>query len=867
MARWLTLALLLALPAAAQTLTKAPALLTPSEPRFPPARLDAGVGASVVMEIDVGVDGRVTKATVVQSGGADFDLAAVEAAQGLRFSPAEVDGQPAPVRIQYTSHFVVKAAAPDATPALDGGAPDAGPQINLLGVLRTAGNREPIAGAIVQAAGLEALSDERGRFELAGVPVGDVRITVSAPGHAPFAETEAIRPSERTEVTYYLSRTSANETVVRDVRERKEVAQVRLTTAEIRMIPGTNNDAFRVVQNLPGVARSPFGGGVLVVRGSKAWDSRIYVDEIQIPQLFHFAGLTATFNSATIERIGFQPGNFGAEFGRSIGGLVQGDVKTPSKSGVHGYADVNVFDVSALVEAPVSDSWSVSASGRLGLTQWVLPFALETFAPRAQASAGFGLAPEYWDYQLRAERKVPNTKDRLFVTLFGSSDRWAFLAPNPLLDGDVEGNVSAAGTAQLYNRLVFGADVRLGDGLRFVSRNAIGFDVNRQSGTVQEVFFESRQLPIQLRERLVWDVASAKLSFNVGLDALVTPTWFDAQRPPVFSPNQLPEPYVTRRLVAEQERTVFVEPGLFADATWTPTDWLLVRGGLRVDGELAVMRKLWLNPRLAVRVTPWKPLTFKAGAAMYEQPPDYRTGQLSAVFGNPGLLPEGAWHFTAGAEAKLFELLEVDLQGYYKALFNQARQTLASGLGSDLSIPGAATRFTSSGYGRAYGLEALVRVRPTKHFLGWVAYSLSRFERDYYGGVAFAPGPLDQPHNLIVVASVTFPLGFTLGGRFRVASGPLVTPIAGALFDTNANQYIPLPGLPWSERLPTFVQLDLRLDKRFTFKTWSLTAYVDVQNVTNTQNPEARFYNFNYTRSAFVTGIPILPTAGLRGEW
>ncbi|MCA2982026.1 MAG: Plug domain-containing protein [Myxococcaceae bacterium] len=155
------------------------------------------------------------------------------------------------------------------------------------------------------------------------------------------------------------------------------------------MVAGTNNDAFKVVQNLPGVARSPFGGGLLVVRGSKAWDSRVYVDEVQIPQLFHFAGVVATFNSANIEAIAFQPGNFGVDYGRSIGGLITADAKTPSKTGVHGFVDVNVFDVSAMVEAPVSDTWSVSGSARYGLAQFVLPAALRAFAP--SASIGFGL--------------------------------------------------------------------------------------------------------------------------------------------------------------------------------------------------------------------------------------------------------------------------------------------------------------------------------------------------------------------------------------------------------------------------------------------------------------------------------------------
>jgi TonB family protein len=858
--RALMLMTLLAGLSLAQTLTKAPQLLKNVEPVFPAELVDAGVGGTVTMEVDVGVDGLVENVRVVKSAGPAFDAAALSAVRQLVFTPAEVDGQPAAVRIEFSSQFVFRPPVP-----VEAAAATRTPVVNLAGTLKAAGTREPIGGALVTAAGLEATTDEQGHFELADVPPGEVEVRVVAGGFEAFTQRERVEPGERTVVTYALSSSTQMQTVVRDVRERREVAQVKLTASEVRLLPGSNNDAFRVVQNLPGIARSPFGTSALVVRGSKAWDSRVYVDEVQVPQLFHFAGLTATFNSASIERIGFQPGNFGADFGRSIGGLVQGEVRTPSKSGVHGYADLNVFDLSALAEAPVTKDWSVSAAGRFGLAQYTVPWALTTFFPNTLI--GFSLAPQYWDYQLRAERRAPNSKNRFFVGVFGASDRWAFVSANPFFDGDVEGNQGAAGSAQLYHRLVVGLDQRLTERLSFVSRNSVGFDASEQSGGVSEIFFRAQQVPVQLRERFRFELPEVNVSLGFGLDALVTAVAFDAQQPPTFKANQLPDPYVTRRLIAQTERSVYIEPGLFVDATWSPSERLQVRGGLRFDGELGVMKQVWLNPRLQARWSPWPQVWLKAGAAMYQQPPDYRQGQLSPTFGNPGLRPEGAWHFMAGAEATLWSALELDVQGYYKWLFDQARQTLASGQGSDVSIPGAETRYSSKGYGRAWGLEVLARVRPTRWLMGWVAYSLSRFERDYYGGVAFAPGPLDQPHNLIAVASVALPWGLNFGVRLRFASGPLVTPFINSIFDTNANQYVPLPALPWSQRLPNFVQLDLRLDKRVVFDAFSLSVYLDVQNVTNAQNPEALIYNFNYTRSAYVMGIPVLPTAGLRGEW
>ena len=62
-------------------------------------------------------------------------------------------------------------------------------------------------------------------------------------------------------------------------------------------------------------------------------------------------------------------------------------------------------------------------------------------------------------------------------------------------------------------------------------------------------------------------------------------------------------------------------------------------------------------------------------------------------------------------------------------------------------------------------------------------------------------------------------------------------------------------------------QLDLRMDKTWRFKSWQLAFYVDIQNVYNFQHPEGVSYNFNYTKREFITGLPFLPSIGLRGSF
>src|SRR5262249_59414012 len=114
-----------------------------------------------------------------------------------------------------------------------------------------------------------------------GNPCG--RITASK--SQPLPPTNAIQPGNETQFTYPLLATfgSPYETVVVSNREKGEVSETSLSLQEIQRIPGTTGDALKVVQNLPGVARPPFNGGLIVIRGTSPRDSGIFLDGQRIP--------------------------------------------------------------------------------------------------------------------------------------------------------------------------------------------------------------------------------------------------------------------------------------------------------------------------------------------------------------------------------------------------------------------------------------------------------------------------------------------------------------------------------------------------------------------------------------------------------
>lgn len=91
-----------------------PALREAVDATYPSAALDARLEATVVLELTVDAEGRVTAASVVEPAGHGFDEAAVEAVRRARFEPARRRGVPVAARIRFPHRFVLPSSVPGA---------------------------------------------------------------------------------------------------------------------------------------------------------------------------------------------------------------------------------------------------------------------------------------------------------------------------------------------------------------------------------------------------------------------------------------------------------------------------------------------------------------------------------------------------------------------------------------------------------------------------------------------------------------------------------------------------------------------------------------------------------------------------------
>ncbi|MEB2312740.1 MAG: TonB-dependent receptor [Sorangiineae bacterium] len=845
------------------------------EAPYPPEALAAGLTADVVLALTIDATGAVTQAEVLEPAGHGFDEAARAAALGFRFSPATRGGAPIPVKIKYRYSFTLEEAPPAPAPP----PPKTG---NLGGRIDIAGTDTPLAGATVvvttPSGAVERLvTDAQGRWELTLLPPGKYSLEVRAVGFVTVEQTEEVVAGEAAHVTYRLAPESEGiEVTVQGERPPREVTRRTLERREISRIPGTGGDALRSILSLPGVARPPAIAGLLIVRGSSPQDSAIFIDGTWVPLVYHFGGLSSVVPTELLDRIDFYPGNFSARYGRVTGGIVDAGLRAPDtrctgpygkpsdKDGCyHGMAQVDLIDARLMLQGPLGPvkGWTFAAAGRRSwMDAWLKP-ALE------QAGAGVTTAPVYYDYQVIAETR-PTRDSRVSLRAFGSDDRLDMLITDPASEDPGFGGNLTFGTAfwriqGLYSGKL-ARDAELSSMLS-VGKDALDFSV----GTFN---FALVAHPIELRNELGWRVAEG-FKLNLGMDYYAAPYDAGVRAPQPPRPGEPdPGPFSTRPPIDAHFKGTVFRPAWYAEAELTPTRRLRVVPGARLDYARDTGH-LDFSPRLNARYDVVSPhdegagddsaprhlrTTVKGGVGLFAQPPQYQ--QTTNAFGTPGLYSNRAIHYSVGVEQELSRHVEADVEGFFKDL-----SSLVS------SVPeGTGYRYGNDGSGYVVGLETLIKYKPDKRFFGWIAYTLSRSIRQTAPDEPEFLYHYDQTHNLTALGSYRLGRGWEFGARFRIVSGSLVTPVlAGmpALYAADAGAYTPLQGAVDSERLPLFHQLDIRVDKRWQFEDWRLSAYLDVQNVYNNAAIEGISYNYNYSQHTYQSGLPILPSVGVRGEF
>ncbi len=712
------------------------------------------------------------------------------------------------------------------------------------------GNGTPVGRVSIrlQTSGASAMTDDDGRFELAGVAPGEHELYVSAVDFGLVKRTVLVASGAAADVTIILGGGAYTDTV--DVRalaparhEPEIAAEQTLGTGELQQLRGLlTNDPLRAVQALPGVATGDDFRSEFAVRGLGVDRMNFTFEGVSTPLLVHTVreiretGSVAMVNADVLSEATLLSGAYPERYGNRIGAELDFRMREGSREGIQSHVSVSATDAAAVVEGPIGDlkkgSWLASAR------KSYLDFVIEKLYPDQQLGFSFADAQGKLVYDL-----TPHQQVQFAITAGASTLR---RRPDLLLPGDL-----STGT----NRSVVGVfSWRYLPSPRFSLTNRAAVTANDFQNVsiagpeldnghsrdlvdrVDTVYAPTSEIAIETGGE-IRQSAGALRDARLGFTTFQVRDAFDA------SAWQL-SGYAQTRVALPGGATIV--PGMRVDR-WTLT------------GHTAASP--WIDASWPIAPA----VTLRGGAGIYRQDPD--VDQVAGLRGTPTLSTERAYQADAGVEGRVTRTLRWQITAYDREDRDKIRLPDAEVrlIGDFAAGPSTRSRYVNALDGFSRGVELLVERKSPNGLSGWASYSLG-FARDHdrTTGETFW-SDFDQRHTINLYGNYRLTDRSSVGARFRAGSN---FPAVG--YWRGESDGFVVSDQRNTLRIPPYARLDVRANRTFIRRRKRLTLFVEVLNVLNRTNERVAIPIVDGTlrvTNLFESLVPVVPSAGLLVEF
>lgn len=723
----------------------------------------------------------------------------------------------------------------------------------LKGRVSDAINNEPLpfANVVIKDTDIGATADADGNYEISVEPglynveasfLGynaktefEVQVTRSRPRFLDFALTENAEKLQEVEV-------SAQDKFER--REESPVSVNKLGITEIQRTPGGNQDISKVIQALPGVASTPNFRNDIIIRGGGPNENKFFLDGIEIPAINHFAtqgssgGPVGLINVNFIREVDLYSSAFPVEKAVGLSSVLDLKLKDGRTDKWGGIFQVGSSEAGLTVEGPLSKKTTLIASVR----QSYLQFLFEAI--------GLSFLPTYNDFQFKVKHKI-NKKNQITILGLGALDKFRlnldaneteaqryqlqFLPVNEQWNYSIGGKYTHFGKKSYTNVILS----------RFMLNNTAEKFLNNDESNIQLLDYQSQEIENKLRVENFYRNNGWRFTSGFGFEQAKYNTFTNDLRVPLGQPA----------LQYQSDLEIF-KYSAFGSATRSLKDGRLnLTAALRMDGNSFNSNMAnplnQLSPKLAMSYYLLSNLSFNASYGIYYQLPPYTT--LGFRDSTNSLVNEASTyirttHYVAGFAYYLDFNAKLSVEGFYKVYANypfltRDSVTLAN-LGGDFGIVGNGPA-TSTSTGRAYGLEVLYQQKLYKGWFGTLAYTFVKSEFEGRDG-GFIPSSWDNQHIVTITAGKKFGKNWELGVQYQFLGGAPYTPtdLQSTLVSVYDNNQRALPDYSQLNtlRYDNFNRLNLRIDKKWFLKKWSLNIYLDIQNALGQSVPGEPFY-------------------------
>ncbi len=609
-----------------------------------------------------------------------------------------------------------------------------------------------------------------------------------------------------------------------------------ISVGDIDKMPGANKDVARIVRSYPGVSYSPIGyRNDLIVRGGGPSENAFFIDGIEIPNINHFAtqgasgGPVSILNSDLIREISFYTGSFPANRGGALSSVMDITLKDGNPDKQAFKATVGASEV------------GVSASGHIGARTTYVASVRQSYLQLLFKLLGLPMLPDYIDGQVKFKTKIDRRNEITFIGIAGFDDMKLSDSPDDKAD---EYLLSYLPTLK-QETFTVGASYR-----HFAERHV-------QTYTVSYNYLNNRSLKYLDND----DSSSSNMILKSnGLEGKVQSRFENRSYYGAWTVREGADLHyrhydsdVFRRQVSGQAMDYSTDLGLwgwgmFASADYkSPGGKINASAGIRFDGSSFSDKtsRFWnqLSPRASVSYMPWENWSFNASAGLYHQLPPVTALSFRDTDGlpaNKGLDYMRVVSAAIGADWKLRDRIFIGLEAFYKYFYDiplsSATNVPLTCIGADYGSIGEEI-LVSSAVGRAYGAELLVRwLIPEKVSL----VGSATLYRSLYAASKeseLIPSAWDNRFIINLSAVYDLPDYWSIGAKISAIGGAPYTP-----YDEDASSLKTVwdaGGRPVYDyaryngsRLDPYWQVDLRVDKYFYFRKWTLGLYLDLQNVT-----------------------------------
>ena len=723
---------------------------------------------------------------------------------------------------------------------------------SIEGTVIDQGTYQPLPGVnvIIVNTTMGAAADLNGKFIIKNIPVGMYQVKASMIGYQPEVKTAIVVSTNRvTMVNFELSQTVLDvEGIVvtagyfeKDTE--KPISSRTLTPREIRASPGSVEDIFRVIQFMPGVSIANERNSSLIVRGGTPDENRTLLENIEIYNPLHFGrpgadiGGISIVNPTLLERVDFVSGGFPVKYGDKMSSVVEMQLKEGNRTNFNTDINLNMAGFGLLLDGPIPGNGTMLFAVRRGIFDLLMSMLNEEGVPA------------YWDMVGKATYNLGDKHQLSPVGFYYKDDLRMPADPEDEeeLEREYDLRRNDYGSAIGLNwRYLFSKHGYMLTTAALVSN---GWKSWRGTESEPEVIGdEIKENEFHLKSELTYKLSDL-LELKSGLFWKSIDSYHH-----IWSNEQITETGITM----EEYNIIYNPPvtfkaGSFLQTTLRPFTLLAINAGLRYDYfELTEESKV--SPRFGLSYSVTDKTNVNAAYGYYYQTPAAYQVAIEPV--NASLRSSRAIHYIAGIEHLFRSDTKISVEVYQKDLENVFVDSDTSRVIID----------TGSGYAR--GIEFCIQKKMSKNLVGSFAYTYSISKRqdadslpEYYFG-------FDRPHIFRLVSSYRLFNKWQIGAKFQYGSGSPYTPVVGAV-QKDGEWYV-VNGAYNSARYPAYHKLDIRIDRSFDFRNWTLTAYLDVWNVYNRENIFAYYNDVDDNGVIIKTssgGFPMFPILGVTAQF